>query len=43
MVPQKISVDKLKPLRGAPILHWGDFENSALFVELPRQIFQAAH
>ena len=43
MVPQNISDNKLKPLRGAPILHLGDFENSARFVELPKQIVQAAH
>ena len=44
MVPQNFSGNiKVEPLQGAPILHRGDLNKVPVFVELPKQIFQAAN
>ena len=41
-IPQNLSCNKVKTLRGAPILHRGDLKKVPAFAELPKQIFQAA-
>ena len=43
MVPQNFSSNNVKTLQGAPILYRGDLKKVPGFIELPKQIFQAAN